>query len=111
MKEEELHRIYAKAADWLEAHDWCQRDLARDADGKRLGSGNISEAVCACMAGAVYAVGGNMVDVLKLGDIAEIEGPGEWNDVPGRTKAEVIAKLREAARPTPPKAGVEVEGG
>lgn len=87
-----LHR----AADLLEEFGWCQYDVG----GKDRGF---------CVMGAVmeanrdygrdyfqdHAVLGNLV----WGDLPRDWGgfPIDWNNAPGRTKAEVVARLREAA--------------
>jgi hypothetical protein len=96
-KRDVLHR----AADLLEEFGWCQKVYGSKAEG----------AMC-----AAGAVGAALVDLgltkdrdptesgrdglVWLWDHVEIwtNGVGtEWNDTPGRTKAEVIQALRESA--------------
>ena len=104
---EQAAAILERAADLLEEFGWCQG---------RLGGKSVGEM---CLMGAMYEA---MLDVGVPENIAPLRaallrvgvpvGVGtaqvanaaeaEWNDEPGRTKAEVVAKLREAAAATLP---------
>lgn len=99
----EIADILDRAADLIEPEGaWTQKANARDRDGKTTGalSGN---AVCFCMAGAVIRVSGG--DYPKEAVMAVLPKPNslfhDWlvafNDAPGRTQSDVVAKLREAA--------------
>lgn len=99
-----LHR----AADLLEEFDWCQGNLGRNG--------------AYCAMGAIGAV----VDRANLSpgewyvalDVASFGLPASgtkhplahWNDEPGRTKAEVVARLREAAERSREAASTASEG-
>jgi hypothetical protein len=81
-----------RAADILEEFDWCQG---------QTGSRRI-EAMC--MAGAISEaaldLGANGLTMrTSCQSLHALIGTGfvSWNDEPGRTKAQVVAKLREAA--------------
>lgn len=91
--------VLNRAADLLESGEWgwCQ-------GGARIGDG-------LCMLGAVAAAVGRVpagkgIDLdhdaryvaAREALAANNSGLGTWNDVLGRTKAEVVARLREAAR-------------
>jgi hypothetical protein len=101
-KADVLHR----AADLLEEFGWCRSVSARTATGEGT-SVCAQDAVQFCMLGAVHRA------ALDLGlDWPRPKGWKDWppykardylglgwtfNDDPGRTKAEVVAKLREEA--------------
>lgn len=82
-----LHR----AADLLEEFGWCQLD-----DGSKA-SGSM------CLIGSVRAAAGDLGfnEALALRSVYASPAipslPMHWNDAPGRTREEVIARLREAA--------------
>lgn len=95
-----LHR----AADLLEEFGWCQQSAGRSSDGVRLGlyDDDFNHAVAYCRNGAVgqacldLGVGlswANKHGLLGNGTAYEVA----FNDAPERTKAEVVARLREAA--------------
>jgi hypothetical protein len=96
----DLPAIYRRAADWLETHEWCQGQYG-------VPEHRVSEAyapVACCLVGACFFVSGHdrLVDLeveitRNLFKAEEGVRPSDWNDAPGRTKAEVIAKLRQAA--------------
>jgi len=84
---------------------WTQEAFSRNADGQAdCGSGRwASEPVCFCAIGAVAeAAGLTPEEAVTRGLHLPVEAvvgrsvPG-WNDMPGRTQAEVVAALREAA--------------
>jgi hypothetical protein len=100
--------ILSKAADLIEPNGcWAQGAYALDAAGKQVGS-SVDRACCFCASGAIAHASG-----YPLGDDAAEEaeeiawdmlrrviGRGyieEWNDEAGRTQAEVVAALRQAA--------------
>lgn len=97
--------ILSAAADLLEKPGaWTQGALYRDTAGEPIGSFGDREAVCYCAEGAIAAVIGRYdwfhPAYASLGGVGELSN---WNDHPGRTQAEVVAALRQAAelaRPT-----------
>jgi hypothetical protein len=97
-----LHR----AADLIEEFGWCQAVSARDVRGE--GTSIVSpEAVSFCIGGAVLRAGLDLgLDLYRpkgwtdyrRGYADELLGyHWDWNDKRGRTKAEVVARLRSAA--------------
>lgn len=97
------------AADLLEKPGaWTQGAASRDMFGNVGEEGDelLPDAVCWCLAGAVEHVGGNWSRPYTTAIRAALGLPmvgigaqiAEWNDRPGRTQAEVVAKLREAAQ-------------
>lgn len=74
-----------RAAAYIEEHGWCQHTMR--AHGGRV-----------CMVGAVEEVTGESCSSAwtKLQDAME-GACGHWNDAPGRTVAEAVAKLRAIA--------------
>ncbi len=102
-------QLYA-AADWLETHEWLQHsgfnyeiiDRARKDAGLENGSfyafTKTFPGACACGLGAVWAVnGGRDYEASNLFKAKHGVYIAKFNDAPGRTKAEVIAAMREAA--------------
>lgn len=94
--------VLDKAADLIEPEGaWTQEAYGRDANG--LECQVVEEAVCFCAMGAIYKAAGKIGEFEHDADlIAPLallldEGIDDWNDAPGRTQAEVVAKLREAA--------------
>ena len=85
---EPWRRRLLDAADYIEAHGWCQGTHS-DEHGKVCVveaitlSGGINEISGRAFRALCEAVGGNYASI--------------WNDVPGRTEAEVIATLRRVA--------------
>lgn len=85
---------------------WTQGYYARGRSGRPVR--NKKSATCFCALGAINVAAGNAPDndartpqraleaVLRDGRVDIFDVP-EWNDTPGRTQAEVVAKLREAA--------------
>lgn len=89
--EQSVADILDKAADLIEPEGaWMQGDYG----GHHLG--------CYCALGAIRAVGGYAHDINPAAYILQQVVPAkfahEWNDAPERTQAEVVAKLREAAK-------------
>jgi hypothetical protein len=107
--------VLERAADLIEPEGaWTQHAFSRNADGSvdRGGEedddGIADNPVCWCALGAIATAAG--VDLSFSGfpnngivkDAASafraVEPyPVDWNDAPGRTQAEVVSKLREAA--------------
>lgn len=92
---DDASRLLLKAAELIEERGWCQRQQ-EDAKGRL------------CILGALhYAEGGSPMTPFgavaynarnRLMDVLGIWMLGrDWNDKPGRTAAEVIAKLRAVA--------------
>lgn len=89
----------SKPGAWLSGHP-----LALNDKGQELRSRDIDQAVCYCMAGSVWAAANDFRNsglVWRAFDaIRPVIGEfsiGGWNSREGRTQAEVVAKLREAA--------------
>jgi hypothetical protein len=88
-------------AAWLEEHEWTQGAYARDEARRRVGPTG-KRAQCWCAEGAIRAATPRS-GTYALADATDLfnEQIGAWlcdfNDAPGRTKAEVIAATRSAA--------------
>lgn len=95
----EVAQYLLKAAAYIEEHGWCQNHI-NDAAGR------------VCLAGAIYAVGGGFLDDgipkrcpvrSEAFDAIRNALPDctfripAWNDAPGRTQDEVVAKIRAVA--------------
>lgn len=77
-----------EAAEYLRDHGWCQ-DRSVDQDGR------------ACLFGSVFAVAGKTANPLYFEAGTKLMARGGsmyWNDLPGRTKEEVIAMLEDTAK-------------
>lgn len=77
-----------EAAEYLRDHGWCQ-DIWRSEDGR------------VCLFGSVYTVSDCLMnDGYKVATqkLARRGASFAWNDVPGRTKEEVIAMLEDTAK-------------
>lgn len=86
--------VYHRAADLLGEFDWCQKSY-----GSRE-SGRMCATTAICIAAEDLGVGDHEACYAFNARFADWLGYGltlGWNDKPGRTKAEVVAKLREAA--------------
>ena len=84
---DEASKVLLRAAEYIEEHGWCQHDLVEM-------SGRV------CLMGAIYSVAKEDDARAALDMVVNAIGrfPSVWNDAPGRTQAEVVAKLREVAR-------------
>lgn len=86
-KKDVLHR----AADLLGEFAWCQHEGGSKEEGRF------------CAAGAIGAAARDLTGSYPEWDagdwfgFATVQDLHEWNDTAGRTKAEVVARLREAA--------------
>jgi hypothetical protein len=105
-----IAEILEKAASLIEPEGaWIQIHAATRRDGTLA---HYTDAECFCLHGAISAAAYSMVGAEGCGhpsaraytfvcDLVRQEtgagGAIEWNDAPGRTQAEVVAKLREAA--------------
>ena len=93
-----------RAADLIEPEGaWTQGALYRDALGEPAGAAS-GKAVCWCAVGALNEVRGPFSDAFEAVEALlpkprtfHLRPLSDWNDAPGRTQAEVVAKLREAA--------------
>lgn len=82
---------------------WCQGDWAHDAYGVDVPVDS-NKACCFCLEGVVVrASGGNYPDSLSAEPMARLKEAiatevciPKWNDVPKRTKEEVIAAIKTA---------------
>lgn len=99
---ENVADVLDAAADLLEKPGaWIKGDLALDASGEAVDPSD-SNASCWCVMGATERVSdASWARRARNAFRAVIGGWNksipEWNDAPGRTQAEVVAKLREAA--------------
>lgn len=94
--------VLERAADLLEEFGWCQQHYALTEEGE-ISLPDQGDAVQFCAAGAAMRsmfdfglenwTGGHGLVKAAFGGEAS-----RWNDEPGRTKEEVVARLREAAR-------------
>ena len=82
------------AANLIEQTGWTQGALARDVDGWPIHEDQ-SRAVCFCATGAISRTRINEWDITVLPFLPQ--PLTKWNDAPGRTKAEVLAALRDGA--------------
>lgn len=105
--------VLDRAADLIEPEGaWTQGAYAKTADGNHFMHGDAAGAVCWCAIGAIdkasASQGRDHPNYLWLGaarQLADIlpqacglnDTITTFNDDPGRTQAEVVAKLREAA--------------
>lgn len=94
--------VLNKAADLLEKPGaWTRGTYARDSAGQLVASSDHT-ATCWCAMGATiraaFSLGTRSGDAIE--QIAKFAGDniGAWNDAPGRTQAEVVAALRQAAK-------------
>lgn len=99
-----IARVLDKAADLIEPEGaWTQGEYARDAQGIAVRVPN--KAACFCLYGALNSAAGSALDGPVPREITDLLMkllprrlvPWAWNDERGRTQAEVVAKLREAA--------------
>lgn len=100
-------QILNAAADLIEKPGaWTQETFARDATGRRVDMWS-EDAKCFCVSSAIQRVEGRF----RRGAWNKFDGltrqrgfrhMADWNDHPGRTQAEVVAALREAARQASP---------
>lgn len=82
--------------DFLASHEWTQGAFARRADGEMTTSHD-RRAKSFCALGAVFAVCGNDAREVHLAMRDVIGGPiSVFNDMPNRTKEQVLAKFDEA---------------
>ena len=101
--------VLVRAADLLEEFDWFQGNYCPACTGEE-GEGSIFRAERFCALGAMiraekdlgvytgFDTGSFHASTMKsLARVIGTEFIAGWNDHPGRTKEEVVAKLREAA--------------
>jgi hypothetical protein len=88
---DEIGRVLLDAAEYIERHGWCQNQTWNE-DGAVCAEGAIL-----CAAGETHGY----KPAARLGaylDLMEVNEIADWNDAPSRTKSEVVAALREAAK-------------
>lgn len=83
--------VLTRAADLLGEFGWTQQGVGSKAEGEMCMIGACVEAA-KDLGRNGWSIALDNVGVGRTG-----ESIGGWNDAPGRTKAEVVAKLREAA--------------
>lgn len=82
------------AAWYIEEHGWCQHDEI-DEDGRVCMLGALGKVIKRGLGfEAIEALG---FDVVHRDSICGTPA-ADWNDAPGRTQAEVVERLRRAAR-------------
>lgn len=83
---DDLSRALLKAADYIERHGWQQEFLG-------CGGGPV------CVLGGIYYANEGRYYITAAGRLMDSLGgrADQWNDRPGRTQAEVVAKLRAVA--------------
>lgn len=97
-----IAEVLDRAADLIEPEGaWQQGTWARDVSGKAVTLW-CDKATCFCMRGAVVRASGLSMSAELTGINAALgfrraSQMARWNDREGRTQAEVVAKLREAA--------------
>ena len=89
--------VLRKAAEYLETYGWCQGYYRRDG-GERCLMGAVAEVLHASSNGNNAAACRRYEEMKSaLRPSINQREPVNWNDTPGRTAEEVIAKLREVA--------------
>lgn len=103
--------VLSRAADLIEPEGaWTQGDFARDETGFQYSDSGLTfhefPATCFCLFGALAEVA-EVSDpelyrdadryLLTVVGVPFVNDVADWNDAKGRTQAEVVAKLREAA--------------
>ena len=90
-----------KPSEFLKQHEWCKGSYARDVDGNICNTGE----ECAhsfCAVGVLMVVFPDFEDrkifCLELSKYLNYERVICWNDVPQRTKEDVIAVFEEVER-------------
>jgi hypothetical protein len=83
-------KLLLKAADYVEKNGWCQHEL-QSGDGRVCIVGALS-----AVADEIFLVGTHSAAWTRL-QKALNKMAGTWNDTQGRTKEEVVAKLRAVA--------------
>lgn len=104
-----LADILDRAADLIEPEGaWTQRALGRNANGRCADADRMpKKPVCFCAVGAVcrvlglttytpYGAAHRPLEALRT-SLPRVWSLTEWNDAKGRTQAEVVAALRQAA--------------
>lgn len=108
MGELSVAEVLNRAADLIEPEGaWTQGTYGLIGDG---------EYRCLCLYGAVREAARGYPRAVPKGCMSVLDGlcdndPVGWNDTPGRTQAEVVAKLREAAALALSTPAVRIEDG
>lgn len=93
-----------KASNLLNEKGWTQGAMAKDINGQSVYSES-PYAVCYCAAGAIFATvppnksRSELVNLVR--DAVNARSLVEWNDLPGRTKEEVLAAFDKAITSLP----------
>lgn len=91
--------VLRAAADLIEpVGAWTTGQYARNSEGRHV-SPRSPRATCWCAYGAIAKIEGRVAPSFERAEplVAELGSVIHWNDAPGRTQAEVVAKLREVA--------------
>lgn len=98
-KLEQWRQDLLHAAEFLEIYGWCQGRMG-DLSGRVCAYGAIKEASGSdYFREPLYKFATHLGLLYRAGDIRSMAGEvARWNDVPTRTKQEVLNALREAAR-------------
>jgi len=93
---DEAGKILLEAADYIERLGWCQ-GVHENGQGEVCAMG----AICHCYRGGDLTRRRQNGDLVAIHRLQNYVGPsyvGDWNDASGRTKDQVVAALRAAAR-------------
>lgn len=82
--------VLKDAAAYIEEHGWCQGTIAT-ADGRVCIVQSILQAANPPEFDSAFALLAHRLGIRRYGCASKA---GNWNDAPGRTKAEVLAVLR-----------------
>lgn len=94
---DEASKLLLKAASIIEERGWCQHNL-QSSDGRLCLEGAISFAYYGHAMGAFCDPATRVAfDRMAAATSKDREAPHHWNDDKGRTKEEVVAKLRAVA--------------
>lgn len=94
---DDLDKAFKQAAEWLREHELLKGRYDDSGGGER------EKATCACMVGAVLFFIPTSVVVKRLAPrlgFKTLQDAFDWNDYPGTTKENVIARLERLAGET-----------
>ena len=96
---DDVGKVLLEAADYIEWHGWCQH-VVSNAKGEVCAMGAIAECLSRRGNGSSFAARERVWGYLSkyLNGSLPALALEIWNDMPGRTKEQVVAALRGAAR-------------